>query len=60
MATRLNLRQADSARQLIKTQRIIEELQKCVFGDRKLTSVAVRAAEVLLSKSLPNLVSQQI
>lgn len=55
MAERLNKRQADSARSLIQTQRTLQELQKHVFGERDMSSTQIRAAEVLLNKSLPNL-----
>lgn len=60
MAERLNKRQAESARQLIQTQRIVQELHKLIDGEREMTSQQLRAAEILLSKSLPNLQSTEL
>ena len=60
MAERLNKRQADSARNLIQTQRIVQELDRVVMGDREMSSQQIRAAEILLNKSLPNLQSTEL
>ena len=60
MAERLNKRQAESARSLIQTQRIIQELHKYLDGGREMESGQIRAAEILLSKSLPSLQAQQV
>ncbi len=57
MAARLNKRQADTARSHIKVNRILEELTKHMAGEREMTSTQVRAAEILLNKSLPSLSS---
>jgi len=60
MAERLNKRQADAARQLISVQRIIQELHRCVDGERNMKSTEIRAAEILLNKSLPNLTATDV
>lgn len=60
MAERLNKRQAESARQLISTQRVIQELHKCVDGEREMSSQQVQAARILLDKSLPNLQATEL
>ncbi len=52
MATRLNKRQSDSAKQLIQAQRIIQEMHRVWDGELKKTAQQMRAAEVLLSYSL--------
>ena len=58
MAATLTRRQTDKARSLIQTERLVEELQKHVDGKREMTPSQVRAAQILLDRSLPCLVSQ--
>ena len=55
MSANLTNRQSGLVRDCIKVRRIIEELQKHVFGERDLTQSQIRAAAVLLDKSLPSL-----
>lgn len=59
MAARLNRRHQDSVRQKIQANRIVEELTKHVYGKREMTSTQVRAAEILLNKSISNLQSTE-
>ncbi|MCP4465871.1 MAG: hypothetical protein GY813_03850 [Halieaceae bacterium] len=60
MAARLNKRQADSARAHIQANRIVEELQRHLHGEREMTATQIRAAQILLDKSLPNLQSTEL
>ena len=55
MSERLNKRQADSARKLIRVQRIIQEFDKHFMGEREMSNTQVRAGDILLNKSIPNL-----
>jgi len=55
MAARLNTRQTEKAKSHIKTNRILEELGKVVFEEREMTATQLRAAEILLNKTIPNL-----
>ena len=57
MAARLNRRHQDSIRQKIQANRLVEELTKFVDGKREMTSTQLRAVEILLNKSIPNLQS---
>ena len=58
MAVTLTKRQTDKARELIKVERICEELQKCVDGKRAMSATQVRAAQILLDRSMPCLIAQ--
>ena len=60
MATRLNKRQADSTRLKIQTSQLINRLTDHINGTVELSSTQVRAAEILLKKSLPDLTSQEL
>ncbi len=53
MATTLTGRQTDKARSLIKTEQICIRLQKHIDGEIKLEPSQVRAAEILLNRTLP-------
>lgn len=53
MAATLTRRQTDAARDHIKTNRIVEELQKYIDGERKMEPAQVRAAQILLDRTLP-------
>jgi hypothetical protein len=52
---RLNRRQADTCRQAIQTTYLINRLHKHIEGEVELTMAQIRAAEILLKKSLPDL-----
>lgn len=52
---RLNPRHQDMVRHKIQASQIINRLQKCVDGDVEMTSVQVRAAGILLDRSVPTL-----
>ena len=58
MAVTLTKRQTDKARELIKTERICEVLQEHVDGKRELKPSQVRAAEILLNRTIPCLMAQ--
>jgi hypothetical protein len=47
--------QADSVRRSVKSKELIDALTGCALGSSEMTSVQVRAAEVLLKKSVPDL-----
>lgn len=49
------IRHDDETRAKIKTSQLINRLTAHVLNDVELTSTQVRAAEILLSKTLPNL-----
>ena len=52
---RLNPKHDERTRAKIQTSQIINRLEKLVKGEIKMTSQQVRAAEILLRKSLPDL-----
>tara|TARA_R110000765_G_scaffold177764_1_gene283149 strand:- start:1261 stop:1533 length:273 start_codon:yes stop_codon:yes gene_type:complete len=60
MAARLNTRQADSTRSKIKSRRVIEELQRYFDGEREMTMGQLRAAQILLDKSMPSLKASEV
>ena len=60
MAVRLNKRQAETARSHIKANRVIEELQRYFHGEREMTMGQIRAAQILLDKSMPSLKASEI
>ena len=53
MAETLTHRQTAKARELIKTERIVQELQRYVDGDRKMDAGQVRACQILLDRTMP-------
>lgn len=55
MATRLNKRTATQSRDAIKTTQLIKRVQKHAHGEVEMTATQLRAAEILLNKTLPNL-----
>jgi hypothetical protein len=55
MAARLNRRHQDLVRAKIQASQIINRLRKHIEGEVELSATQVRAAEILLNKSLPNL-----
>ena len=55
MAARLNPHHSDLVRQKIQASVLIDRLTKHANGDIEMTSSQVRAAEVLLDRSVPKL-----
>ena len=55
MAARLNNRTAQQTRDHIKSSLLIKKVQDHVLGDEEMTQTQLRAAEILLNKTLPNL-----
>ena len=60
MAERLNKRQADTTRAKIQASQLINRLQNHVDGNVELSATQIRAAEILLKKSLPDLQSVEM
>ncbi len=55
MAARLNPRHSDMVRTKIQASQLINRLQDHVFGEVEMSPTQLKAAEVLLRKSLPDL-----
>ncbi len=55
MAARLNNRTAQQSRDHIKTSLLIKKVQNHVLDGEEMTPTQIRAAEILLNKTLPNL-----
>lgn len=55
MAARLRLKHQDEVRHKIQCSQLINRLMKHIDGDIALSSTQVRAIEILMNKSLPNL-----
>lgn len=55
MAARLTKRLADQTRDAIKTSMLINRLCDHALGAVEMKSTQIRAAEILLNKTLPNL-----
>ena len=55
MAARLNPRHTDMVRQKIQASGLIDRLTRHANGDIEMSSTQVRAAEVLLDRSVPKL-----
>jgi hypothetical protein len=60
MAKRKTLFHPDYVREKIRTSQLINRLQKCAFGEIDLTMTQVRAIEILLRKSIPDLAAVEI
>ena len=60
MAVTLTRRQTDKARELIKTEKICEALQKNIDGEVKMAATQINAARILLDRSLPCLTATSI
>lgn len=60
MAVRKNLTQVQRTRDKIRTSQLINRLHNHVIGKNQMTSTQIRAAEILLNKTLPNLAQQTI
>lgn len=57
MAARLTKRLADQTRDAIKTSMLVNRLTDHALGDIEMSQTQIRAAEILLNKTLPNLKS---
>jgi hypothetical protein len=55
MARRLTNRQQEMVKEHIKTTQILKRVQDHLLGNLKLSNTQLRAAELLLSKSVPSL-----
>jgi len=53
MAGSLTHRQTEKARDLIKTERIVQELIRYVKNERKMEAGQVRACQILLDRTMP-------
>lgn len=60
MAARLRKHHQDDVREKIQATQIINRLQDCLNGHVELSPVQMRAAEILLKKTLPDLASSEI
>src|SRR5262245_41486126 len=60
MAKRKMLCHPDYIREKIRTSQLINRLQKCAFGEISLTMTQLRAIEILLRKSIPDLAAAEI
>jgi len=60
MAARNRIGLSEQTRLRIKTTMIVESLQKHISGDTEMAPSQVRAAEILLNKTLPNLSSVEM
>lgn len=61
MAARVTkIRHDENTRSKIQAGRIIEELQKHVFGQREMTATQVNAARTLLAKTMPDMQAVEI
>lgn len=47
-------------RSIIKTEEILKRVQGCALGTQKMTSVELRASEIILRKVAPDLTSTQL
>jgi flagellar biosynthesis/type III secretory pathway M-ring protein FliF/YscJ len=55
MAARLNKRHQDFVREKIKASQLVNRLTDHAFGEIELSTSQIRAIEILLNKSVPNL-----
>ena len=60
MAKRKTLFHPNYVREKIRTTQLINRLQKFAFGEIELTMTQVRAIEILLRKSVPDLAAVEI
>ncbi len=60
MAARKNTAHLQKTRDKIRTTQLLNRLQDHVVGKVEMTSSQIRAAEILLNKTLPNLQAQTI
>jgi len=59
-ALRLSNRQIEKHRASIETAKVLKAVQDHVLGNRKLDPSQIRACEILLSKTMPNLSATEI
>lgn len=45
----------DAVRKMIKAEEIVEELQQCALGEKIMDKEQIKAAEILLKKSVPDM-----
>jgi len=55
MAAKLDPRHTDRTRAKIRTTALLNRLQGCALGEVEMTSQQIRATEIVLRKSLPDL-----
>ena len=55
MAARLRSRHQDEIREKIKASQLVNRLTNCALGEVELTAQQLKAIEILLRKSLPDL-----
>jgi hypothetical protein len=60
MAKRKMLFHPDYVREKIRASQLINRLHKCAFGEISLTTTQLRAIEILLRKSIPDLAAAEI
>ena len=60
MAKRKMLFHPDYVREKIRASQLINRLHKCAFGEISLTMTQLRAIEILLRKSIPDLAAAEI
>jgi hypothetical protein len=60
MAKRKMLFHPDYIREKIRASQLINRLHKCAFGEISLTMTQLRAIEILLRKSIPDLAAAEI
>jgi hypothetical protein len=60
MAKRKMLFHPDYVREKIRASQLINRLHKCAFGEISLTRTQLRAIEILLRKSMPDLAAVEI
>ena len=60
MAKRKMLFHPDCVREKIRASQLINRLHKCAFGEISLTITQLRAIEILLRKSIPDLAAAEI
>jgi hypothetical protein len=60
MAKRKMLFHPDYVREKIRASQLINRLHKCAFGEISLTVTQLRAIEILLRKSIPDLAAAEI
>ena len=60
MAKRKMLFHPDYVREKIRASQLLNRLQKCAFGEISLTITQLRAIEILLRKSIPDLAAAEM
>lgn len=60
MATRFDKEHDERTRLKIKTSQLINRLNNHALGEIEMTASQIRAAEILLNKTLPNLAAMQV